>query len=546
MRAITAVPATIQEIFQKEYHIPDFQRPYSWEEDECAKLWEDILDFYNTKTSNVDKYFLGNIVVNPSSDPEIPALEVVDGQQRLITLTLLIKALFDNASNSKALEGCLKMKNPLTHDVINELRLKTYVISDDMKALENVVLGRNGTNIDNNFEKNYEYFRGMIDDWKKERTSMSVSNEFDKLILLVLNQIVLLPINCETTDDALTIFETINNRGKPLQDSDIFKAKLYAHVEHSKRDAFISSWNNLEDHNGIFRVYMHILRAQNKDVGHVIGLRPYFDKYIINQNVKSVMDNLKLIDKIINNGVDDNDIVCLQAILNTHINNWFTYPLYVFLYKYAKIEKDSDELILSDNKLNEFRKLLKQTIKFIFAKSMIGKAADIKLASFRAYVKIQNGKDYLDEYKLTNNERIKLSACIDTSQWTLKSCRRGIIYLSAYLNNQQDKHDLSQLLTGNVEIEHILPRKWNNYDGWNERTHAEDIDIIGNLLLLSKKSNASATNGFFEYKKKIYAKSTVQDAKDIIHVSKWTRDRLTERNNEKIALLKAFFGIDNI
>ena len=61
MKAITAVPATIEEIFQKEYIIPNFQRPYSWESDvECAKLWEDILAFYEAKVSNTDKYFLGN------------------------------------------------------------------------------------------------------------------------------------------------------------------------------------------------------------------------------------------------------------------------------------------------------------------------------------------------------------------------------------------------------------------------------------------------------------------------------------------------------
>jgi len=291
---------------------------------------------------------------------------------------------------------------------------------------------------------------------------------------------------------------------------------------------------------------MHILRAHNKDVGHVIGLRPYFDKHIANKNVDEVMRSLRLIDTIINNGVDDSDVVCLQVILNTHANNWFTYPLYVFLYRYAKIEKDSGELILSDSKLNEFKELLKQTIKFVFAKSMIGKTADIKLASFRAYVKIQHGTNYLDEYKLTNGERAELSTCIDASHWKVKSCKRGVIYLSAYLNNQQDKQDFSKLLTGKVEIEHILPRKWNNYDGWNEETHSEDIDVIGNLMPLSKKINASASNSFFEHKKKVYNTSTVQDAKDIIHVSKWTRDRLIERNNEKIALLKIFFGVDDV
>jgi len=542
MKAITAVPETIEQIFQKEYHIPNFQRPYSWEDDvECAKLWEDILEFYDTKKSN-DKYFLGNIVVNPSPSIELSVLEVVDGQQRLITLTLLIKALFDNASIFKPLEGCLKIKNPVTGEITNELRLKTFVISNDMKALENIILDKFDCDEDNNFRKNYNYLLGKIEDWKKGRTS----DEFVNLISTVLRQIVILPINCETSDDALTIFETINNRGKPLEDSDIFKAKLFGNVALRNREKFIRDWNEMEDHNKIFRIYMHILRAKDEVSDHEEGLRSYFDKHIVSINIDEVMRSLKLINKIVNEWIDDDDVSCLKSILSTHANSYFIYPLYIFMYKYASINNDTDELEMTDNKLNNFKELLKRTIKFVFAKSIIGKTSDIKWAAFKAYVKIQHGRDYASEYKLTTNEHITLSARLDESHQIVKSCKRGIIYLSAYLNSQQDIHDFAKLMTGNVEIEHILPRAWNNYDSWNEKTHADDIDCIGNLMPLSKKANSTASNSFFANKKKVYEKSTVQDAKDMIYVPNWTRDRLIERNNKKIALLKTFFGIDDV
>jgi len=542
MKAITAVPATIEEIFQKEYSIPNFQRPYSWEADvECAKLWEDILDFYETRKSAIDKYFLGNIVVNPSSNLEIPTLEVVDGQQRLITLTIFIKALFDNASNSKPLEGCLKMKNPLTGDVIDELRIKTYVISNDREALQNVVLDRVCIDNENSFYKNYNYFREKINDWKKGRSS----DEFEKLILVVLKQIVILPINCETTDDALTIFETINNRGKPLQDSDIFKAKLYGNVTSEvKREKFIKNWNHLEKHNSLFRVYMHILRSEAEDSGHETGLRSFFDRHIVGINVDKVMDSLKKINMIVNEWIDNDEVSCLRSILVTHTNNYFIYPVYIFMFKYAIINKETGELELTNGKLEEFKKLLERTIKFVFAKSIIGKSADIKWAAFRAYVKIQYGRDYASEYKLTATECRNLSARLDESHRIVKSCKRGIIYLSAYLNNRQNTYNFARLLSEKVEIEHILPRAWNNYDTWDEKTHAEDIDNIGNLMPLSKKTNSSASNSFFANKKKVYKTSTVQDAKDIIHIPNWTRERLRERANNKIALLKNFFGVD--
>jgi len=546
MKAITAVPATIEEIFQNEYNIPNFQRPYSWEDDvECVKLWEDILEFYEAKKTNTDKYFLGNIVVNPSSNPEILALEVVDGQQRLISLTLLIKALFDNASIFKPLERCLKIRNPLTDEVTDELRLKTFVIPNEMKALTNVILDKPDVDDENNFQKNYNYFRDKIDDWKRGRTS----NEFESLILTALKQIVILSINCETSDDALTIFETINNRGKPLQDSDIFKAKIYGKIplgNPAKSEKFIRDWSELDDHNKIFRIYMHILRAKAEVSDHEEGLRSYYDKYIVNINTDEVMRSLKLINKIVNEWVDDDEVRCLQSILGTHANSYFIYPVYIFMYKYASDNKETGELELSESKLHEFIKLLKRTIKFVFAKSIIGKTADIKWAAFKMYVKVQHGRDYASEYKLTNNESIALSARLDSSHQIVKSCKRGLIYLSAYLNNQQNKRDFAELLNGKVELEHILPRAWNNYDSWDKKTHSDDIDVVGNLMPLSKKANSSASNNFFTNKKKVYEKSTVQDAKDITHVPNWTRDRLIERNNEKISLLKKFFEVSDI
>ena len=80
MKAITANPETIREVFSKRYIIPDFQRPYSWDKETCEKLWDDITGFYGTGTTKDDKYFLGNIVINPSAKKTDASWEVVDGQ----------------------------------------------------------------------------------------------------------------------------------------------------------------------------------------------------------------------------------------------------------------------------------------------------------------------------------------------------------------------------------------------------------------------------------------------------------------------------------
>ena len=88
--SLSAEQKTVRGVFNIEevYIIPQYQRPYSWEIEECLLLWEDIHMSLKNQ-DNEDGYFLGNIVIAKSKD----YLEVIDGQQRLITLTLFLKAL---------------------------------------------------------------------------------------------------------------------------------------------------------------------------------------------------------------------------------------------------------------------------------------------------------------------------------------------------------------------------------------------------------------------------------------------------------------------
>ena len=108
-----------------------------------------------------------------------------------------------------------------------------------------------------------------------------VAEQLNRLILAILDDVVLLPIHCATQDDALTIFETINNRGMPLSDADIFKAKLYK-LSTDRGDEFIAKWNALakpnsaENHKWLFRIHMHVQRALNNDTGKVVALWSLF------------------------------------------------------------------------------------------------------------------------------------------------------------------------------------------------------------------------------------------------------------------------------
>lgn len=540
MKAIHADPKEIRKIFSEKYIIPDFQRPYSWEKEHCDKLWEDIIDFYDNQTSKEDKYFLGNIVIHQSGD----SFAVIDGQQRLTTLLLLIKALHSKAGTATVLEECLRIKDPLTSELTDTLRLDSLVADDDKKHLYDIIFNNGNKTPDCNMKSNYVDLCKKIEDWwlNKDNSADCLNN----LILCFLDQIVLLPIHCGSEDDALTIFETINNRGMSLTDADIFKAKLH-HSAADDKDNFVKQWNLLDNHEWLFRVLMHVYRAKEGDSTKEIGLRPYFTDSSKNRfsDWKSVIDSLKLIHDVDNNWESSVDINILWNILKTYPNYYWNFPLYVYLHKYGKYTDDN--FVLDGEHNAAFLQLLEYTVKYFFIKGIVYNSVNyVKDTVFKVCVAIESDSDYLYEYAktITSNDITEFNNKINNKQYG--RYLRGLVLLSAYLNTKQDKEQFSEFIVSNYHIEHILPKKWNNYDKWDEHSWADDLNSIGNLMPLEYKLNINAKNEFFNRKKESYRKSKVRDALDVIQYEEWTPENLKSIQDIKTQRLKNYFTFSKI
>ena len=120
MKAIEGNPKNLREILQcKGYEIPDFQRKYSWGNDECSQLFEDIKSFLDGDEKESEKYFVGSIVVYPKNEDK-DILCVIDGQQRLTTLVILISILFERDGTNKKLEELIYRSNILTGEINRE------------------------------------------------------------------------------------------------------------------------------------------------------------------------------------------------------------------------------------------------------------------------------------------------------------------------------------------------------------------------------------------------------------------------------------------
>lgn len=244
---------TIKDLFQDkraDFLIPDYQRPYAWSETECRTLWDDIFSFAipdegRTEFDSNSEYFLGPIVTFKNDDAK---MEVIDGQQRLTTLMLLLRAFYEgfkymqdkaSVATRQNIERCIWKTDEFGEPNISALKIDSEVATDNDKD-EFIEILRSGIALPDQKSKyavNYRFFQECVHTFSNKYPAY-----FAYLPTRIMNNCILLPIEAESQDTALRIFSTLNDRGMPLSDSDIFKAQFYKH--YSKRGKKMNSSGN--------------------------------------------------------------------------------------------------------------------------------------------------------------------------------------------------------------------------------------------------------------------------------------------------------------
>ncbi|MCD8128882.1 MAG: DUF262 domain-containing protein [Oscillospiraceae bacterium] len=277
---------TIKDLFQDKksnFLIPDYQRPYAWGETECQTLWDDIFSFAipdegKTEFDSNSEYFLGPIVTYKNEG----RMEVIDGQQRLTTLMLMLRAFYskfghmqDKASIStkQNIEKCLWKTDEFGEPNMMDLKIDSDVATDNDKDefLEILRTGEIKKGQKSRYAANFSFFQRCIDSFLDKYPTY-----FAYLPTRIMNNCIFLPIEAESQDTALRIFSTLNDRGKPLSDADIFKAQFYKFYSSiGTKDTFITRWKELEElcekifhpisgtpMDELFTRYMYFVRAK--------------------------------------------------------------------------------------------------------------------------------------------------------------------------------------------------------------------------------------------------------------------------------------------
>jgi uncharacterized protein with ParB-like and HNH nuclease domain len=542
----------------KKFFIPEYQRPYKWDMEKCDTLWVDITNFHDTKKTENEEYFLGTIVSCKRENKDDKNIDIIDGQQRITSFFLLLRAFYKKLEAMTEDAKVRGLKNQIapwiwdTDSISQEvtdkkkINIESLVATEDDKAIFHTILetGNIAPVFKDIYSSNYDFFLKKCNEYA-ERNPM----EWQPLCVTILQKCIILPIECDETETALTIFTTLNDRGMPLADSDIFKAQIFKSKPDAKaKKDFTTDWKELLSTcksanislDDVFRYYSHVIRAKNNDKSKEVGLRRFYageDNKYSKLKEADLVNNLATLCNFwvyVNTNKKEDEIEYEISedskkylhCLSCYPNEYWKYITSVF---FLKQKNDAD----FSNKFTAFLKNLTAFLlfKFIYKPTVNAIKDDI----YQGYINIQkNGDSMYSETIDIDNLKIVMG--------TLSSSKlsRALILLHSYLNANQ-----TILLPKTFDIEHIFPKKWQsaNYNGWNESAAQEYLEKFGNKVAFEKKLNIQAGNGYFGKKKEKYIKSKIQDVLNLGNYpdNDWLKDDIEQREAKFLDTLATYF-----
>ncbi len=513
---------TIINLFQdkkSDFLIPAYQRPYAWGENECQTLWDDIFTFAipdegSKEFDSNSEYFLGPIVTFKNKENK---LEVIDGQQRLTTIMLLLRAFYskfghmqDKASRAtkENIEKCLWKTDEFGEPNMNALKIDSEVATDNNKEeFFNILKTGNASKEQKSkYAENYRFFQESIQKFLDKYPTY-----FAYLPTRIMNNCILLPIEAESQDTALKIFSTLNNRGKPLSDSDIFKSELYKfYSDLGKKDQFIEKWKILEElcqktfnttenpMDELFTRYMFFIRAKKGIKSSTTeSLRKFYatDDYAIlktEDTLNNIIDLANFWNDISNQDKDKFTQKTLSKlfVLNYAPNGMWTY----FVSVYFMQNKDSDGSLEE----NQFCNFLDKITGFIWTFAITNPGVNaLRTPIYTEMINLVNNNPItFADFKFDINKIRSAFSIFNFNN--SRPITKSMVTWWAYQDENQELLPLETTL----EIEHIYARS--RQDKEKSLNNINNLESLGNKALLEKRINIRATDYRFEDKKKYY------------------------------------------
>lgn len=551
---------------RSKFLIPDYQRPYAWTEEQCQTLWDDIFSFAipgdNAKAFDDDEeYFLGSIVTFKNERGE---LEVIDGQQRLTTLLLILRAFYDKFENMKdpesertrgMIEKCIWATDAFEIPNKEVLKINSEVATDNDKEefLELLKTGRITETTSSQYVANYQFFQQKIVEFLDRFPSY-----FAYLPARILGNCILLPIEAESQDTALRIFSTLNDRGLPLSDADIFKAQFYKYYgDKNEKDRFIDEWKYLEEVSGrvfkhsqgapmdeLFTRYMYYLRAKSRNKNTTVeAVRKFFErnKYEHLKNDNAMRDLRALMDFWQNVSEQNREYFSNSTLKKLYVLNFAHNSMWVYMTSVYFLQNRQDDGSLEET---EFDGFLSRMTAFTLAYGVTNPGVNaLRTPAFEEMINIIDDKPVLFA-RFKFDEKSTRSMFENYVFKNQRPISRAFITWYAFTFDDQ------QLLTvgERYQIEHIFAVQRQRME--SSLVHPGNLDSLGNKVLLEASINVRAADYRFEDKRKIYsgamrrgrqtAPSKIAEIDELKQIDKFEEEDILSRETK---MLDAFFSL---
>jgi uncharacterized protein with ParB-like and HNH nuclease domain len=551
-KKISGAEYPLSKIFSSdfEYIIPSYQRPYAWGVDQASELFDDLLAFHQAEDE--EGYFLGSIVLIKSE--AAPRSEVIDGQQRLTTLTMLLASMaaahcgeYKGELQSYIIEPGKKLekirpKSRLSLRDRDQSFFAKYIQSISLDAL----IELDPSSLDNesqvNIHKNIIYF---VDAIQKHLETPEALGEF---VTFLLTRCYLVVVSTPTQESAFRVFSVMNNRGLDLQPTDIIKADTIGKLKSEKeRQEYNDKWEEMEvelgrsKFNDLF-TYIRMIFAKEKAKR---SLLEEFRKQVLTHNP----DSKKFIDEVLEpfadaleNIKEESYVATANAeVINYYIgwlnridnSDWIP-PAMLFLKKHRNKSKQVARFFELLERLAAYLHICRHNVNW-----------RIEIYS-HIMSEIEEGKspDNIEWLDLDEDEKEEFRNALDGNIYDLPPRKRNylILRLDSFISDGAASYD-PKLLT----VEHVLPQTVTDANAWQNWWPVETerkgwLHRIANLVPLNKKKNSSAQNYDFEKKCKIYFSGTENVSSyaltsQVISQKKWTPQVVEKRQKELLGVL---------
>lgn len=538
-----------------DFVVPEYQRPYAWGAEETMQLLSDLHGALERDTQ--EPYFLGTVVL--VKDATAPRSEVIDGQQRLTTLTLLIAVLRDLVTNPDLRADIHKfIEEPAIawDDKLARPRLKLrprdalffreYVQADGTtEALVGISDNLTATDSQRLLRDNAGVLLTELSTWSQEY--------LQRLFKMMAKRTFVVTVSTPDLNSAYRIFSVMNARGLPLSPPDIFKSQIIGAMPEGERSQFADVWEKLEEDLGRdeFGDLFLYIRAITTQARAVRGLLQEFPEQVLNAYlpddgkgfIKEVLQPYALADNRLvaqdfEGGAEWQNVnAWLKRLSQLDNDDWRPVALW------ALKEHGDDAAFLSTFLAKLERLAASMLVRRVYATPRVQRYMDL--------LKQLMAGDGLDSaaFDLTAEEKRETLDRLDGEIYLIQPVRK---YVLLRLDSILAEDPGASYDHKTITVEHVLPQHPGEGSQWSEDFDEEQTAYwthrLGNLLLLNRRKNSQAQNYDFDKKKDRYFTSGKGVAvfaltTQVLNEATWTPETVEPRHENLIGVLRTAWAL---